>query len=375
GMKRGAARTVSFQVVNEGGLETGPLSVSMPPVPWMRVLSPNPMPSLLPGQTNVVILQLVPSADLPLTLHQGTLAVNGPTHGISVPFAFRALSEAKGDLRILAADEFTYYAQGSPPLTNATVRIYDAVSHGLITNGVTDGRGLFFVPNLPEGYYNLELEADNHNPYRSTIFIEPGITNEVTAFLAYQAVRYTWTVERIEIEDRYRISIETEFETVVPKPVVTIEPTALDVSDLQVVGQAKQVNLTIRNHGLIAADDIRIGFSSHPFYSIEPLIREIGRMPAKSSLIVPVALRRIGDFSNPAPGGPRMAQGVPCGMNGEVTYAFECGPFKVPDRAPIGVSGVEGDCGSTGGGGGGGGWGGGGGGAAVVAARVTVPRP
>ncbi|MCS7091074.1 MAG: hypothetical protein NZM03_10240, partial [Limisphaera sp.] len=47
GMKRGAARTVSFQVVNEGGLETGPLSVSMPPVPWMRVLSPNPMPSLL----------------------------------------------------------------------------------------------------------------------------------------------------------------------------------------------------------------------------------------------------------------------------------------------------------------------------------------
>jgi hypothetical protein len=189
GMKRGAQRMVSFQVANIGGLETGPVSVSLPPLPWMSLVSPNPMPSLAPGQTNTVTLQLNPPEDIELTMHSGNLAVNGVGTGVAVPFGFRALSEAKGALRITSADEFTYYGAGAPPLTNATVRVRDAVGNTLITNGVTDQLGRFFIPELMEGYYNLELEAETHDPHRSTIFVEPGLTNEVTAFLSYQAVR------------------------------------------------------------------------------------------------------------------------------------------------------------------------------------------
>ncbi|MDH7503540.1 MAG: hypothetical protein QHJ82_12625, partial [Verrucomicrobiota bacterium] len=211
----------------------------------------------------------------------------------------------------------------------------------------------------------LELEAEQRNPHRSTIYLEPGITNAATAFLSYQAVRYTWTVERIEIEDHYRITIETEFETVVPAPVVTIDPPVLDVSDLKIVGQTKQVNMTFHNHGLIRSDNLKLQFSSHPFYSIEPLISDIGQLPAKASLTIPVTLRRIGDYGF-AKGMVRGADSVPCGMSGNVTRSFECGPLKIGGGAPVGVSGVTGDCGGPawggGGGGGCGGWGGGGGG-------------
>ncbi|MBE0545906.1 MAG: pre-peptidase C-terminal domain-containing protein, partial [Verrucomicrobia bacterium] len=347
GMKRGAQRTVSFEIAHTGGLETGTIAVSLPPLPWMSLVSPNPMPSLAPGETNRVTLQLSPPEDISLTIHQGNLAVNGDGTGVAVPFSFRALSEAKGDLLITSVNEFTYYGAGSPPLTNATVRVRDAVSRSVVTNGVTDASGRFFVPQLMEGYYDLELDAEQHNGYHSTIFVEPGITNDVTAFLSYQAVRYTWTVERIEIEDHYRITIETEFETVVPAPVVTIDPPVLDVSDLKIVGQTKQVNMTFRNHGLIAADDVQLRFSSHPFYSIEPLIGDLGRLPAKSSLTIPVTLRRIGDFPSPAPGQVRAASGVPCGMSGNTLWSFVCGPFIISGGTSVPVSGVSGDCGGA----------------------------
>ncbi|HNT15032.1 MAG TPA: CARDB domain-containing protein [Verrucomicrobiota bacterium] len=372
GMKRGAQRIVSFQIVNAGGLETGPLTLSLPPIAWMSLATPNPLPSLAPGQTNTVTLQLNPPEDLPLQMHNGNLAINGTGTGLSVPFAFRALSEAKGALQVMAADEFTYYSEGEPPLTNATVRVRDAVSHQVITNGVTDAAGRFWVPELMEGYYDVELDAEQHNGYRGTVFLEAGITNEVRAFLSYQAVRYTWTVERIEIEDRYRITIETTFETVVPAPVVTLDPPLLDVSDLTVVGQTKQVNVKFENHGLIAADDVKWSFSSHPFYSIEPLITDLGRIPAKGSLTIPVTLRRIADFNSLAglsSGGVAgqslvTAQtGIPCGMRGDASWGFECGNFRIGGGTAIAVTGVTGDCGGGGwGGGGGGGWGGWGGG-------------
>ncbi|MCW5556084.1 MAG: hypothetical protein KIS67_28500 [Verrucomicrobiae bacterium] len=380
GMKRGDQRTVSFQIANTGGLETGPVIVSLPALPWMSLASPNPMPSLAPGETNTVTLHLNPPEDISLTIHQGNLAVNGVGTGVAVPFSFRALSEAKGDLLITSVDEFTYYGAGSPPLTNATVRVRDAVSRSVVTNGVTDASGRFFVPQLMEGYYDLELDAEQHNGHRSTIFVEPGLTNEVTAFLSYQAVRYTWTVERIEIEDHYRITIETEFETVVPAPVVTIDPPVLDVSDLKIVGQTKQVNMTFRNHGLIAADDVQLRFSSHPFYSIEPLIGDIGRLPAKSSLTIPVTLRRIGDFPSPVPGQVRVASGVPCGMSGNTSWSFECGPLSISGGAPVAVSGVSGDCGGGPGGGPGGGgfgpgWGGPGGGLGGGGVNTSYSSP
>ncbi len=381
GMQRGVSRTVSFTVLNNGGLATGPVNVSLPPLPWMSLVSPNPIPSLAPGASNVVTIQLNPPADMPLTTHNGNLALNATGVGISVPFSFRSLSDAKGALAVTAVDEFTYYAAGAPPVTNATVRVRDALTQTVVTNGVTDALGRFVVPELMEGYYDLELDAVQHNGHRTTILIEPGITNSVSAFLSYQAVRYNWTVERIEIEDHYKITIETTFETTVPAPVVTVEPAVLDVSDLLIVGQTKQVNMTFRNRGLIRADDMRLRFDSHPFYSIEPLINDLGSLPAQASLTIPVTLRRIGDFGSGSTL-VRGASGVPCGMGGDTSWSFECGPLKIGGGAPVGVSGVSGDCGrggpggsGPGGGGNWSGWGGPGGGGPGGSVNTSYSAP
>ena len=383
GMKRGVTRTIEVSVSNAGGAPSGPIFVSLPSVPWISLVSPNPIPSLNPGETNTITLSLTPAADLPLTIYNGNLALNATGVGLSVPYQFRALSEAKGDLVVIAVDEFTYYATGAPRVTNAAVTVRDALSRAVITNGVTGSNGQLLIAQLPEGYYDVDVTAAKHKAFHGTQLVVPGVTNEITSFMSRETVRYTWTVEKIEIEDRYKIVIETEFEANVPAPVVTLDPPVLSVADLTVVGQLKQVNLTIRNHGLIAVDNTRIAFGTHPYYSIEPLIDNIGRLDARSSITVPVTLRRIG---GPAPvTGGLMAKGsgggAPCGMTGNLGFEFECGPFKISGGSPIGVSGVQGDCGGrpvltggggTGGGGGSGGGGGGGGGGGVVAGGSSV---
>ena len=148
-MKRGAQAVVQFTIANTGGAETGPISVVLPDLPWMRVASVNPVANLAPGQSNRISIQLLPAADLPLGDYDGSLLLRAGNLQASLPFTFRALSEAKGDLRITAVDEYTYYADGSPPVTNATVVVRDAVSGTMLTNGVTDVSGQFLVLGYP----------------------------------------------------------------------------------------------------------------------------------------------------------------------------------------------------------------------------------
>ncbi len=107
-MKVGGQALVSFDVINEGGAVSGPVQVALPALPWLRVASPNPLPAITPGATNRVTLQLTPAADLSLGNYEGHLVVSTPGSTVNVPFTFRALSEAKGDLRLTAVDEYTY---------------------------------------------------------------------------------------------------------------------------------------------------------------------------------------------------------------------------------------------------------------------------
>ena len=345
GVQRGTQRTIPIKLVNTGGLNSGPITVSLPPVSWMGLATPNPMNSLAPGETNTILLQLMPGLDIQPGVHSGNLALNTPNTGLGVPFSIRILSEATGALLVNTSDEFTYYATGSPPLTNATVRVLDAVDRTILTNGVTDTQGRFFLQQLREGYYTVEVEAEKHNRYESTILLEPGVTNTIDAFLPYQAVRYTWTVEKIEIEDRYRITVETEFETFVPVPVITVDPPVLDLSDLKLVGQTRQVNMTFRNHGLIAANHLRLVIDKHAYYSIEPLITDLGTLPAKSSLTIPVVLRRIGPAQglHAAPK-PRASGAAACTIAAVSLYDYLCGDKNVGQQTPIPITGVDGEC-------------------------------
>ncbi|HLP77175.1 MAG TPA: CARDB domain-containing protein, partial [Candidatus Paceibacterota bacterium] len=343
GMVGGKQVTLQFNITNAGAIATGPITVSLPSVAWMQLASTNPMPSLAPGETNQVTLVLTPPVGLPLGPYSGNLALNCTGDSLSVPFTFRCLSEASGELVVSAVDEYTFYAAGSPKLTNATVVVRDAFNHAVVTNGVTGADGSFHAGALLEGYYEISVSAPKHNGYSGSRFVTAGVTNEVEAFLNLQTVQYVWTVEPTEIEDRTKITIETVFETYVPAPVVTIEPALIDLAEIK--GNEAQVNLKISNHGLIAAKDFKLNMPTHDLWEFTPLISDVGNIPAQSTLTVPLTIRRI------VPGSPKaMAKasakdsGSDCNTAGDGCFHFDCGRYSFTVCLPVNFINTDDDC-------------------------------
>ncbi|MFM6224183.1 MAG: CARDB domain-containing protein, partial [Dolichospermum sp.] len=282
-MLRGGQTIVEFTVSNQGEIASGELNILLPDAPWLKSASAVKLPSLNPGQSTKVSLLLQPSATQELTVYNGNVVISGDEASLSLPFNFRAISEAKGNLNINVVDELFFFAEGSPRLANATITLLDPFS-GTVISSEKDADGILSKTDLAEGYYKLRITADNHDTYEQNIYIGAGKTENIQAFLSRQTVKYTWTVTPTEIEDRYTITIESTFETNVPIPTVVIEPASIDLADLQAVGQVMQIDMKVTNHGLIAANDIALNIGEHPFYKIEPLINGVDILAAKSSI-------------------------------------------------------------------------------------------
>jgi CARDB len=331
GMVAGGQAIVEFDVVNFGGRDSGPVQVLLPGgVAWMNLVTTNVIPNIPVGTTNRVTIALTPPRDLPLGPYTGTLALNAETASATLPFSFRAISTAVGDLLIDAVTEFTYYAEGAPHLAGANVTIRDAVTRTNVVTGMTDTNGHFYVSQLPENYYEIEVTADRHSGYRATHLLKAGITNEVQAFLSRQTVTYNWTVDPVQIDDQYRITVDTTFETAVPAPVVTLDPPLIDLRGMNI--DAIQVNLTVENHGLVAAEQAGLYFSEDPEYEITPAISELGSLPPRSQFIVPIIIRKksVSGFSASKAQAPGL-----CIIEGGLRWYVICGvprSYNAPTR-------------------------------------------
>ena len=360
---RGVSKSESFTVTNTGGLATGPIQVLLPSsLPWLSLASANPIDSLEPGESASVSLTLSPDATVPLNVYSGNIALN-PVNGGSraVNYRFRTVSDLKGDLEIDVVDELYFFTAEAPKLAGAKVTVRDAISSLEVASMETGVNGLATFPALNEGWYRVEVVAPEHDSHSANYYVNAGESNQHQVFISKQLVKYSWKVEEVEIEDIYRVEIETTFETNVPAPVVTISPSSFSVEDLIALGQTKTVNLTLTNHGFIAAQNSKFVFSEHPFYEFLPLVENVGTIPAKSSLVVPVVITRVGVFDEEGNvvtlrGSRKRFNGstVSCGAGGKLEFNYPCGKHLVEKVAQVAISGVAGNCNSGPGSGGGG---------------------
>jgi len=325
GMVRGAQAFVDFDVTNTGGAASGPLNIELPGVDWLSVSTALPLPPLDVGASHTVTLRLAPAADLPLGPYHGNFLVRGPIATLSVPYTFTAISTAIGNLRVYATDEFTYWAEGSPPVVGAAVTVRDATTGSLVATGTTDAAGIALFEDLTEAYYDVEVTADGHGSFSGTVLVTGGQTRELEAFLTRQLVNYSWSVFPTTIEDEYVIALEALFETTVPAPVITIEPASVDLRLMQ--GETMQVDFTITNHGLIKADDVHLEIGAHPRYAFEPLVTEFGDLGAQESITVPVVIRDM-EYTNTAG-----SSSACVGIRFHTVYSLVCGvrrSYSVP---------------------------------------------
>ena len=295
-MTVGEQKIVEFEICNESGVASGPISVVLPQLDWLSCIDGNTLDSLAPGEARSVRLLLSPAADLPQRAYQGSFALNYKNSGLTVNFNFRARSDNYSDLTVKAVDENYYYTDDKPTIKGASVKVFDSVTKTLVSHGVTDEDGNWIIRQLPEGYYDVYVSAENHNTYNATVYVEDDTT--LDALLPMQTVRYEWSVTPTTIEDEYDVTLNVTYEVNVPAPVLTISPSVIDLTSLTRAGQRLQVDITVENHGLIALYDVAPFFAETPNFQITPLVESLEELPAKSKYVIPIIFERITDFGS-----------------------------------------------------------------------------
>ncbi len=283
---------LEFQIYNNGEGETGEITVSLPPVDFMSLITLPTMPSLESGDTSLVIIEFKPGASLPLnTPANGNIVINAANGNfLNIPYTVEKVSEETGGIIVDVVDQYTYFTEEAPHVAGAQVKISHYFTGEVFAEGVTDEDGLFMADSLPEGTLRLTVQAEQHEGYNNTVEILPGTDVTETVFLPYQAISFTWDVVPTTVEDVYEIDLIMEFETNVPAPVVLLE---MPDSMPQLFG-SEEYNFyaTMTNFGLITARDVELNFpTDDPEYEFITNYTPTDLL-AQQAIQVPVVMRR-----------------------------------------------------------------------------------
>ncbi|XP_076316874.1 uncharacterized protein LOC143229050 isoform X1 [Tachypleus tridentatus] len=303
---RTTSRTYEVHVSNVGLASATNVKVVLPVGSVLNVVSfgsASPTTSL--GDTNFTIKLLPREAEAVLTLSlflsetyelgktEGSLQLSCQENVyVTLPFSITVVSSNKVDLAVSVEDEYTFFAEGKPLVNNSQVKIWGHLS-GHQQEMFTNESGVVIFQAVPEDYYTISAKAHKHSPESIVQLINPG-NNNVIMFLKRTTVTYTFSVRPIQIEDKYEITLEADFETYVPAPVVTVEPSSLDLESLE-RGYYSIINFEVTNHGLIRADNVTFGIpepGSHPFLIFDTATREIGQIEANTTIIITVRVHK-----------------------------------------------------------------------------------
>ena len=360
---RGGQTLISFRLENIGAGAATNLSLQLPGISWVTATNGS-IPDLAGGAGIDLTIRLAPPDTQPLSTATGNIAVANATgtYGVNIPYSFRVVSQRLTSLIIRVEDERSFYdatgayiPSGGPMVDNAVVKLRDSITGDVLFQSITsrpsgggDVRAATFT-DIPEQLYNITVEAERHGNYSANVLVEEDGDPSFRVFIPFQAVRFNWIVQNTTVTEVTIITLEAVYETFVPAPVITISPPLIDLANYPSGGQ---LDVTITNHGLVAAEDVGINFESNPRWRLTPLVNQFGRLGPNQSRTIPVTIEKL-----EGPGGPESN----CTLTAGVRYALVCIGRNLYS-IPIPVINVSGDCGGgVGGGGGWGGWGGGGG--------------
>jgi large repetitive protein len=319
-MVRGETNYAEFLIVNNGLDTTGQIALLLPSNNWMSpAAESNVFPSLAPGQSASIVLQLTPGEDLQLNNPIfGQIAISGSnTNSVALPFSFEPVSLATGNLLVDVVNEYTYNTPEGPHLEGASVVLTHPYTGLVVAQGLTNANGHFLIEGINKGFYSLKVYAPQHSGYQNMVYIEKGLTTNKVVFLSFQAITYSWEVVPTLIQDEYEIKLVATFETNVPAPVVTMDfPKSIPQLG---IGQVYPFLLTLTNHGLITAEEVELGFPEDPEYDFTTNVGTFDLLP-NSSAIIPVLVERKEQARDEAP--------LLCRDMMIASYKFECGPDK-----------------------------------------------
>ena len=294
---RGRVNIFQFNVTNVGRVEATSVRAILPATDFISFISFGTQQQvegvLTLGSRESALLSILVQTPSNQQLGEinGNIIVYSKETSRSIPLRFVVSSDVQLNLTVRVEDEYTYFAAGEPLVNNAVVRLVNIQRNIRVTKTTEADNGTVTFSDIPEDHYELVIEAPKHQTLSLTIITS--INNPIlTVFVQRQAVTYTWSVTPTTFEDTYTITIETDFETHVPQPVVTITPAEIELEELE-LGLVDTLQFNITNHGLIRADDLQFELpTDHPFLSFSTNISDVGSLEPLSSITVPVQVSR-----------------------------------------------------------------------------------
>ena len=342
-MIKGESRDFTFTVRNIGSGSTGKMSLVLPQgQSWLTAVTPLNMAPLANGESATIILRMTPTDDMQLNVPvTGNIALNAENaDGLAIPFRVETVSGKNGTLEVEVCDEFTYYDETAPRVANAEVVVRHPTTNALVTSGRTGADGKF-TAELPEGYYNVNVTADNHDSYRGTVLVDPGTTVSHVVNLSYQAIKVSWEVVETEVEDVYEIKTVVKYETNVPKPVVeVILPDSISQTEVLQNGST-MIYAIVTNKGLIQARNVNVRLGDIKGCVIENLVENGFNLAPGVSVVVPIRISAKSEAAH-VPGKfnvRRKAKGfdgfVDCAVNALIDWVFACAGTEKADNITL----------------------------------------
>ncbi len=294
---RGTAKAVTLMLINNGHIETGNISFTMPNIDWMYPLTDsNQVINIAPGDTGSISMYVRFDRNAPLSRYTGSFTINCPNgEDVAVPYTISTVSDTVGDLLVRVADDYTYNTAEGRYLEGASVVLRDYYSLDTVFATTTDANGEVAWNSIPEGFYRLYVYAQRHSQETRIIEISATEQNLENVFLSYQAVSYEWVVQRTEIDDSYDLSLEAVFETSVPAPTLIIE--APSQIEPPAYGDSAVFNIIVTNYGLINAYNYSLTVPTSEDFTFRPLYDHIDTVEASHAYIIPCVVRATSDHT------------------------------------------------------------------------------
>ena len=220
-----------------------------------------------------------------------TIAVISTQVSASIPIRLTVSSDVLMNLTVFVEDEFTYFASGEPLVNDAAITLINYQRGIRITLTTEAGNGTVTFINIHEDRYEMFVEAPDHLTVHQVIITSVD-DPVIPVFMQRQTVTYTWSVTPVTFEDNYVLTVEADFVTRVPIPIVTVVPEEIDL-ELFELGFYSALQINITNQGLIRANNTQLQFpDGHPFLEFSSDTNELGYIEPLSSTIVTINVSR-----------------------------------------------------------------------------------
>lgn len=278
-----AAQGVRVQLLTREG--------AAPPA-WVRLVSSPEIGAIDVGQSTVVQIDASPGTDVADGYHQLQLKISADNDsGGSVPVTVAVVRDGQGGVRFKLVDIYTgtLDAGGQPieGLQGARIVLQNEALTADIRSANSNEAGIAEFTAIPPGNYRWRASAPNHLDASGRITVNAGLTANERVFLDYQLVSIEFSVTETTIRDEYDIVLEATYQTMVPAPVVLLEPMSINLPAMQ-QGEEVTGELTLSNYGLVRADDIQFALpTSDASFRYEFFGQLPTQLAAKSRVVIP----------------------------------------------------------------------------------------